>query len=313
MEKNKYDVIILGGGPGGYTAALYCARANLSTLVLEKMWPGGQMATTSRVDNYPGFEEGVDGVELSGKMQQSAERFGVETEIGEVLEIDLESQPKRITTAKGELEAKAVVLATGAAPRTLGIPEEETLRGRGVAYCATCDGMFYRNLTVVVVGGGNSAVADALFLSKICKKVYIVHRRDELRASKSYMKTLEKTENIEFVWDSKVIEVLHDDLVTGVRIENVKTGAIQELACEGVFVAVGRIPNTELFRGILNRDEQGYLIADETTKTNIPGVFAVGDVRTKPLRQIVTATADGAVASKYAEEYIAELGDTESF
>ena len=176
-----------------------------------------------------------------------------------------------------------------------------------MAYCATCDGMFYRNRTVVVVGGGNSAVADALFLAKICKKVYIVHRRDTLRASKTYMKTLEKTENIEFVWDSKVVEVLHDDLVTGVKVENVKNGEVTELACEGVFVAVGRTPNTDMFKDILDLDGQGYLIADETTKTNIPGVFAVGDVRTKPLRQIVTATADGAVASKYAEEYLAEL------
>ena len=236
MENNKFDVIILGGGPGGYTAALYCARAGLSTMVLEKMWPGGQMATTSRVDNYPGFEEGVDGIELSGKMQQSAERFGVVTQIGEVLSIDLESQPKVIRTGKGDLEAKAVILATGAAPRTLGIPGEDELRGRGMAYCATCDGMFYRNRTVVVVGGGNSAVADALFLAKICKKVYIVHRRDTLRASKTYMKTLEKTENIEFVWDSRAVEVLHDDLVTGVKVENVKTGDVTELSCEGVFV-----------------------------------------------------------------------------
>ena len=307
MENNKFDVIILGGGPGGYTAALYCARAGLSTMVLEKMWPGGQMATTSRVDNYPGFEEGVDGIELSGKMQQSAERFGVVTQIGEVLSIDLESQPKVIRTGKGDLEAKAVILATGAAPRTLGIPGVDELRGRGMAYCATCDGMFYRNRTVVVVGGGNSAVADALFLAKICKKVYIVHRRDTLRASKTYMKTLEKTENIEFVWDSRVVEVLHDDLVTGVKVENVKTGDVTELSCEGVFVAVGRTPNTDMFKGVLDLDGQGYLIADETTRTNIPGVFAVGDVRTKPLRQIVTATADGAVASKYAEEYLAEL------
>ena len=307
MENNKFDVIILGGGQGGYTAALYCARAGLSTMVLEKMWPGVQMATTSRVDNYPGFEEGVDGIELSGKMQQSAERFGVVTQIGEVLSIDLESQPKVIRTGKGDLEAKAVILATGAAPRTLGIPGEDELRGRGMAYCATCDGMFYRNRTVVVVGGGNSAVADALFLAKICKKVYIVHRRDTLRASKTYMKTLEKTENIEFVWDSRVVEVLHDDLVTGVKVENVKTGDVTELSCEGVFVAVGRTPNTDMFKGVLDLDGQGYLIADKTTRTNIPGVFAVGDVRTKPLRQIVTATADGAVASKYAEEYLEEL------
>ena len=307
MENNKVDVIILGGGPGGYTAALYCARAGLSAMVLEKMWPGGQMATTSRVDNYPGFEEGVDGIELSGKMQQSAERFGVVTQIGEVLSIDLESQPKVIRTGKGDLEAKAVILATGAAPRTLGIPGEDELRGRGMAYCATCDGMFYRNRTVVVVGGGNSAVADALFLAKICKKVYIVHRRDTLRASKTYMKTLEKTENIEFVWDSRVVEVLHDDLVTGVKVENVKTGDVTELSCEGVFVAVGRTPNTDMFKGVLDLDGQGYLIADETTRTNIPGVYAVGDVRTKPLRQIITAASDGAVASKFIEDYFVQL------
>ena len=309
MENNKFDVIILGGGPGGYTAALYCARAGLSTMVLEKMWPGGQMATTSRVDNYPGFEEGVDGIELSGKMQQSAERFGVVTQIGEVLSIDLESQPKVIRTGKGDLEAKAVILATGAAPRTLGIPGEDELRGRGMAYCATCDGMFYRNRTVVVVGGGNSAAEDALFLSRVCKKVYLVHRGAVLTASKSYWTALQKAENVEFIWNSRVVELLYGSVVTGVVLEGVESGNRSELACDGVFIAVGRIPNTGLFHGVLEMDAAGYLIADETTRTALPGVFAVGDVRTKPLRQIITAAADGAVASKYAEAYLAEQED----
>lgn len=309
MEQKISDVIIIGGGPGGYTAALYSARANLKTVVIEKLSAGGQMATTSQVDNYPGFEEGVNGFELGEKMRQGAERFGVESLFAEVESVDLSAQPKVIHTSDGDYFARTVILATGANPREMGLEEEQKLKGRGVAYCATCDGMFYRNKTVVVVGGGNTAVADALFLSKICNKVYLVHRRDRLRASKSYMSALQQSLNIEFIWNAKVKEILHDKKVTGVVTEDIESGDTIKVACDGVFVAIGRIPNTDLFKGQLELDEGGYIVADETTKTNLPGVFAVGDVRTKPLRQIVTATADGAVASKFAEEYIDMLSE----
>lgn len=300
--KQSYDVAVIGGGPGGYTAALYCARSGYSVIVLEKLSPGGQMATTGQVDNYPGFDEGIDGFELGEKMQKGAERFGVETAFVNVTETKLDGDIKKITTSKGEIEARAVVLATGASPRELGLAEEKMLRGRGVAYCATCDGMMYKGKTVVVVGGGNSAAADALYLSKICKKVYLVHRRDSLRASRIYLEPL-KNSGIEFVWNSRVTGILHDKKVSGVIVTN-NDGTVKEIACDGVFAAIGRVPDTGLFQGQVEMDKQGYLVADETTRTNLPGVFAVGDARTKPLRQIVTAAADGAVASHYIEEYL---------
>lgn len=266
MEQKISDVIIIGGGPGGYTAALYSARANLKTMVIEKLSAGGQMATTSQVDNYPGFEEGVNGFELGEKMRQGAERFGVESLFAEVESVDLSAHPKVIHTSDGDYFARTVILATGANPREMGLEEEQKLKGRGVAYCATCDGMFYRNKTVVVVGGGNTAVADALFLSKICNKVYLVHRRDRLRASKSYMSALQQSLNIEFIWNAKVKEILHDKKVTGVVTEDIESGDTIKVACDGVFVAIGRIPNTDLFKGQLELDEGGYIVADETTK-----------------------------------------------
>lgn len=303
MNDKIYDVVIIGGGPGGYSAALYCARSGMSVLVLEKLSPGGQMATTGQVDNYPGFEDGIDGFELGEKMKKGADRFGAETAFDEVIRVDLKVEPKKITTTGGELLTKTVVIATGASPRELGLPEEKKLRGRGVAYCAVCDGMRYKDKTVVVSGGGNSAAEDALFLAKICKKVYLVHRRDALRASMVYQNAL-KDSPVEFLWNSRIEEILHEKKVTGVRLADVKTGEEREIACDGVFVAIGRVPDTAVFEGQVERNEQGYIIADETTRTNVPGVFAVGDVRTKPLRQIVTAASDGAVASKFIEEFI---------
>lgn len=303
MNDKIYDVVIIGGGPGGYSAALYCARSGMSVLVLEKLSPGGQMATTGQVDNYPGFEDGIDGFELGEKMKKGADRFGAETAFDEVIRVDLKAEPKNITTTGGELLTKTVVIATGASPRELGLPEEKKLRGRGVAYCAVCDGMRYKDKIVVVSGGGNSAAEDALFLAKICKKVYLVHRRDALRASMVYQNAL-KDSPVEFLWNSRIEEILHEKKVTGVRLADVKTGEEREIACDGVFVAIGRVPDTAVFEGQVERNEQGYIIADETTKTNVPGVFAVGDVRTKPLRQIVTAASDGAVASKFIEEFI---------
>lgn len=302
--KQLYDTVIIGGGPAGYSTALYCARSGLSVLVLEKLSPGGQMATTGQVDNYPGFEEGIDGFELGEKMKKGADRFGAETAFAEVTAADLSSDPKKITTTDGVIEAKTVVIATGASPRELGLPEETKLRGRGVAYCAVCDGMRYKDKTVVVAGGGNSAAEDALFLAKICKKVYMVHRRDALRASMVYQNALEGSP-VEFLWSHRIVSILHEKKVTGVELEDVRNGEKSELACDAVFVAIGRVPDTSLFEGQVERDKQGYLIADETTRTSVPGVFAVGDVRTKPLRQIVTAAADGAVASKFIEEYLA--------
>lgn len=307
MENICYDVIVIGGGPGGYAAALYAARANLQTLVIEKFAPGGQMATTDIVENYPGFVDGINGFELGMQMKKGAERFGVKTKLAEVKSVELTTNPKKVHTAKATFEAKTVILALGAFPRELGLENEPMLRGRGVSYCATCDGMFYRDKTVVIVGGGNTAVADAIFLAKICKKVYLVHRRDELRASKTYIESLEKTENIEFLWSSEVSEIMADEFVTGVKVKSRKDDSVRMVACDGVFVAIGNVPNTDLIRGQVELDEAGYVPADETTQTNIPGVFAVGDMRNKPLRQIVTAVADGAVASKYAEEYINSL------
>ena len=301
-----YDMIIVGGGPGGYTAALYAARAGLDVLVLEKLSAGGQMALTSQIDNYPGFDEGVDGFELGEKMQAGAERFGASSESAEVFSMELEGSIKKLETDQGDYFARTVVLSTGANPRKLGLPEEQSLIGRGVNYCAACDGMFYKNKVVAVIGGGNTAVADAMILSRIAKKVFIVHRRDKLRATKVYHEALEKAENVEFIWDSVVTGLLHNEKLEAIKVKNVKTDEESELQCDGIFVSIGRNPATELVKGILELDEAGYIIADESTRTSIPGVFAVGDVRTKALRQIVTAVADGATASHYAEAYLAE-------
>lgn len=305
--QNIYDMLIIGGGPAGYTAALYAQRAGLRTAVLEKLSAGGQMALTHMIDNYPGFEDGIDGFSLAEKMQKQAERFGAQTEYTEVLSVKLDSKIKEVVTDSGTFFGKTVVIATGANPRKLGAPGEDELLGRGVAYCASCDGMFYKNKTVAVVGGGNTAAADALLLSRIAKKVYLVHRRDTLRATKVYHEPLSNTENIEFCFDSVVDGFLHGDTVEGLRLVNTKNGEKREIMCDGVFISVGRVPATELFSGIVELNDAGYVVADETTKTNVDGVYAVGDVRTKDLRQVVTAVADGAVAVHHAEEYIAGM------
>lgn len=299
-----YDILIIGGGPAGYTAALYACRAGFNTLLLEKFSAGGQMTETNEIDNYPGFPEGIDGFSLGAKMQQGAERFGCETVNTEVLSVSLSGDIKEAVTPDGVFKSKTVIIATGATHRHLGIENEEALRGKGVAYCATCDGMFYRGKTVFVIGGGNSAAADAAYLSKICKKVYLVHRRDTLRAEKYYAEALKKCENVEFLFDSILYEIMSEEKVSGAKIKNLKTGEISEISADGIFISIGRSPETVLFRDELTLDESGYIIADETTNTNIPGVFAAGDVRKKPFRQIVTATADGATAAHMAEEYL---------
>ena len=301
-----YDMIIIGGGPAGFTAALYGARAGLDVLVIEKMSIGGQMALTGEIENYPGFIDGIDGITLGANMQASAEKFGAKTEYAEVTSLNLNADPKEIVTDGKSYFSKTVVIATGADPRPLGLEKEKELIGRGVHYCAHCDGRFYKDKTVAVIGGGNSAVSDALYLSRLAKKVYLIHRRDTLRATKIYHEPLRKAENVEFIKNSVLADITADKRVTEITLQNTLDGTQDTLECNGVFVSIGRTPTTKLVEGILPLDENGYIIADETTKTSIDGVFAVGDVRTKALRQIVTATADGAVAAHFAEEYISQ-------
>ncbi len=299
-----HDMIILGGGPAGYSAALYAARAGLDTLVIERLSAGGQLALTDKIDNYPGFDEGIDGFELGMKMQAGAERFGAVTAYGEVRRVSLAGEIKEIETDTGSYRTRSVILATGANPRPLGLVNEQSLVGKGVHYCAHCDGRFYRGKTVVVVGGGNSAVSDALYLSHLASRVLLVHRRDTLRATKIYHEPLMARENVEFCWDSEIAEILEDGRVVGVRIRNKKTGEVREHAVDGVFISIGRDPVSSLYAEQVEIDRLGYVVADETTKTSLPGVFAVGDLRTKALRQVVTAAADGAVAAHFAEQFL---------
>lgn len=301
-----YDMVIIGGGPSGYTAALYAGRAGFDTVILERMSIGGQMTLTDVIDNYPGFPEGIDGFTLSQNMKQGAERFGVQTIFDEAVSVDFSGEIKEIETAfSGRLNAKTVVIASGANPRELGLENEEELLGQGVHYCAHCDGRFYKDKTAVVVGGGNSAVSDALYLSHLCKKVYLVHRRDVLRATKIYHNPIMKAENIEFCYNSVLSKIdTENKRVSSVTLIDTKTNVKSELICDAVFISIGRKPETKFLDGALQLDSSGYIVADESTKTNIDGVFAVGDVRTKELRQVVTAVADGAVAVHYAEEYL---------
>lgn len=299
-----YDVIIIGGGPAGYSAAIYSARAGLDTLVIEKMSAGGQMALTEDIENYPGFNDGVDGFTLGMNMQSGAERFGAHTEYAEVKSLDLLKSVKEIKTDSATYYAKAVILAMGASPRELGIAGEREFTSRGIHYCAHCDGRFYKDKTVIVVGGGNSAVSDALYLSRIAKKVILVHRRDTLRATKIYHEPLKKADNVEFLWNSQISSILTDNRVIGAIIKNVNSNEETQIDCDAIFVSIGRRPDTDIVKSVIALDENGYIIADESTKTSISGVFAAGDIRTKALRQIVTAASDGAVAAHFAEEYI---------
>lgn len=304
MEK-IYDMLILGGGPAGYTAALYAARAGLDVALIEKMAAGGQMTLTGDIDNYPGFENGIDGFTLGMKMQNQAEKFGAKTIYAEVVSVDFSDKIKKVSSAKQDFFSKTVVISTGANPRVL-IEGEEQYIGMGIHYCAHCDGRFYKDKEVMVIGGGNSAASDALYLSRLVKKVYLVHRRDTLRATKIYHEPLMKAQNVEFLWDSVVTDYIVDGKVVGAKIRNVKSGEEKDVFVDGIFVSIGRQPATAFLKGKVDIDENGYIIADETTKTNIEGVYAVGDVRTKMLRQVVTAVSDGAVAVAYAEEYLSE-------
>ncbi len=298
MDERIYDMLIIGGGPGGYTAALYAARAGMKVAVLEKLSAGGQMAESPQIDNYPGITDGIDGFSLGMQMQSHAEKFGAETHSTEVTGLNLADKIKTVETDSGIFRGKTVVIATGATPKKLNIPGEAELTGRGVHYCAACDGMFYRNKVVAVVGGGNTAAADALLLSRIAQKVILIHRRDSLRASRVYHKPLQDAENVEFHWNSALTEIRPGQIVVNGN---------ETIPCDGVFVAIGRQPETELVKDSLHLDASGYILAGESTATNLPGVYAVGDVRTKGLRQIITAAADGAVAVHQAEEYLAEV------
>lgn len=344
-----YDMIIIGGGPAGYTAALYAARAGLSVLLLEKLTPGGQMALTAQIDNYPGFEDGIDGFSLGEKMKNGALRFGAESKMAEVLAVRLTAEPKEIRTASETYLARTVVLASGAEPKELGLAGEKELLGHGLSHCAVCDGMFFRGRTVAVVGGGNTAVTDALTLSRIATRVILIHRRDTLRASEVYHGAIDAAENITFLPDTVITALLNEDArqsestlqgtdarqsestlqgtdalqsedapsqsagqaalpprLSGIRIRNQKHDTEETLAVDGLFVSIGRKPVTGLYQEQLAMDENGYLLADETTCTSIPGVYAAGDLRQKPLRQVITAAADGAVAAHMAEDYLAQ-------
>lgn len=301
-----YDMLIIGGGPAGYTAALYAARSGLDAVLIEKMSAGGQMALTGDIDNYPGFDEGIDGFTLGMRMQKGAERFGAKTEYAEVLSIDFSDKIKKTETTNGTYLSRTVIIATGANPRELGIENEQALIGNGVHYCAHCDGRFYKDKTVAVIGGGNSAVSDALYLSRLAKKVYVIHRRDTLRAERVYHEPLMKAENVEFIWNSVATEFIADERVKGLKVKNVQTGKTAEIFCNGVFVSIGRKPATDFLKDAVQLDSNGYIVADETTQTSVDGVFAAGDIRTKALRQIVTAAADGATAVHFAEKYLTE-------
>lgn len=300
------DVAVIGAGPAGLTAGLYAARAGLNAVVFERISPGGQLAQTEHMENYPGFPEGANGFELAFAMKQQADRFGVNHIGEEVLGVDFTQDPKVLKTAFNEYRAKSVIIATGARPRKLGLELEEELQGRGVSYCATCDGNFFRDKEVMVVGGGNTAAGDAIYLSRICKKVYLVHRRDKLRATAIYHKRLEDLPNLEFVWNAVPRKLVADEgKLAGVRVEVLTTGEERDIPVDGLFVAVGTEPNTEFLEGALTLDETGYVVADETGATDVPGVYVAGDVRTKALRQVVTAVADGALCAEEAAEYLA--------
>ena len=304
--ENIYDVIIVGGGPAGYTCALYASRAGLKILLLEKLYAGGQIALSHQVDNYPGFENGIDGFTLAQNMKNQAERFGAETKLLEVKELNLLGDIKTVITNNETFYAKTVVLAMGANPKKLQTNTVNT-NEIGVHYCASCDGMFFKNKNVVVVGGGDTALSDAILLSKIAKTVTIINRRDKLRGTKIYYDALLKLENVKFMLDSKIIELIIDDnKLKGVIVENVKSNKLETINVDGIFVCIGRTPNTEIVKTQISLDESGFIIADESTKTNLSGVYAIGDIRTKELRQVVTAVSDGATAIYQIEKFLAE-------
>jgi thioredoxin reductase (NADPH) len=299
-----YDVVIVGAGSAGLAAGIYAARAGMNAVILETVYPGGQIARANHVENYPGFPDGVDGADLALRFKSQAERLGAVIETAEVTGFELEGDEKTVRTSDKEYKAKAVVLAMGARFKTLGLFSEGRLTGSGVSYCATCDGAFFKAKDVAVVGGGDTAVEDALFLTAFANKIYIVHRRSELRAQKALQEKAFANEKIEFVWDSEVETILGENFVEGIRVKNLKTSAMHEIKLSGVFIAVGTEPQTEGVKSQLKTDTSGYIITDADMKTSLPGVFAAGDIVAKSLRQVVTAAADGAVAINSVKKYI---------
>jgi len=297
------DIIIIGGGPAGLVAALYAGRAQLDALVLEKQFEGGQMVTTNEVENYPGFID-ITGSDLANIMYEHAKKFGGTIKYQEVLDIQVSGDIKKVITESETYETKVVILSMGAKPRKLGIEREDELGGRGVSYCATCDGGFYRNKVVAVVGGGDTAVEDALHLSRIAKKVYLISRRDYLTANKAAQKKLNDTDNVEIIWNSKVTKLYGEEVLNSIQVTNIRDQKIVDLEMNGLFVAIGSNPSTELVKDLVNLDQQGYIIADESCKTSVDGIFAIGDIRTKGLRQVLTAASDGAVSIYEAEKYL---------
>ncbi len=300
----SYDIAVIGAGPAGLSAGIYAARAKLSTVIIEKMYPGGQAAITHLIENYPGFSEGIGGSELMDNMKAQAERFGAEVLNGDVEKLGKKGGIFAITLKGETLEAKSVILAMGAEPRKLGAKGEDEFIGRGVSYCATCDGAFYTDLPIMVIGGGDTAIEEAIYLTRFASSVKIVHRRDELRATKILQERSFNNEKISFIWDSVVEEIKGNDMVEEVVVKNVKTGELNSVPVNGIFVAVGYIPKTSFVKDLVSLNEKGYIITDEKMATDIPGVFAAGDVREKTLRQVVTAVADGAIAAVEAEKYL---------
>ena len=307
--QTQYDVIIIGGGPAGLTAGLYTSRAGLRTLLVERLMPGGLAATTDMVENYPGFPEGIAGPELMQRFEEQAVRFGLEVRMGEVQAISVRGGERVVSVGDEELAAGALIIASGSSPRKLGVPGEDVFRGRGVSYCATCDGPLYRDAVLAMVGGGDSAVKEGIFLTKFARKVYLIHRRDQLRASGVTRDRALSNEKIEFVWDSVVEEIVGEQMVSGVRVRNVKTREQSTLPVDGVFIFVGTEPNTGFVKGILKLDEKGTLVTNRDTQTLVPGIFAAGDVQEIFAQQIAVAVGHGAQAAMMAEHYLAEQRD----
>jgi thioredoxin reductase (NADPH) len=305
-----YDLIIIGGGPAGLTAGLYNARARLNVLLLERLAPGGQVLTTDWVENYPGFPDGISGFELMDRMKAQAEKFGLNIQNEEVIGLELSETRKVVSTHQGQVEAKAIILACGATWKKLGIEGEDLLIGKGVSFCATCDGPFYRDEEVAVIGGGDTAIEEAIFLTRFASKIHLVHRRDKLRATKLLQERAMAHEKIEFVWDTVPVKILGESGVEAIELKNVKTDAVSRRDVKGVFVFVGTVPNTELVKGLVELDENGFVITDDNMETSVPGVFAAGDIRSKFFRQIATAVGEGATASFSAERYIESLGES---